>query len=348
MNHKEVLFFIGKCLTISHDKENREFISNKIQSEDINWDSVVKMSTSHYVFPALYHNLSRADLLSFLPEDLVAYMKHISDLNRDRNLEIVEQAKEINQLLIKNGIIPIFLKGTGFLLIDHYQDISERMLSDIDFLVSEKDFKKTIQLLKEDSYAEKDSLDRTFVNRHYTALIHPKRIAAVEVHHSMTSNPYRNHFNYKTVSNSFISKDSISTLSPENQLLLTIFNKQVNDYGQWYKTPSLRSVYDVFILAVNINTLEAIQNFKVHFDILNNFLASAQWVLGTQKIMAQKNESSKRFIKQQLYFLNNPKKEKKNRKKWNRIILIRSKLNIFTKLFYDKRAWKYVLQRTSK
>lgn len=348
MNYKEALFFIGKCLTISHDEGNRDLISKKIKSEDIDWDSVVKMSTAHYVFPALYHNLSRANLLSFLPEDLVAYMKHISDLNKDRNLEIIEQAKEINQLLTENGITPIFLKGTGFLLIDHYEDISERMLSDIDFLVSGKDFERTIQLLKEDSYAEKDSLDRTFVNRHYTALIHPNRIAAVEVHHSMTSNPYRKEFNYEIVASHLNKKNGITTLSLENQLLLTIFNKQVNDYGQLYKTISLRSSYDVFTSAINVNTLDVIQDFGVYFDLLNNFLASSQWVLGTQKITTIENESSKKFIKDQLYFLEHPEKEKKNRKKWNRIILVKSKLNIFTKLFYDKRAWKYVLQRTSK
>jgi hypothetical protein len=71
----------------------------------------------------LYCNLKRADFLHYLPTDLVAYMKHITDLNRERNQQIVEQAKEINELLLTNNITPIFLKGTGNLLEGLYDDI---------------------------------------------------------------------------------------------------------------------------------------------------------------------------------------------------------------------------------
>ena len=96
MNYKETLFFIGKCLTITHEKHNLEIISEKIINQLVDWNNVVKVSTEHYVFPALYCNLKRANLLIYVPDELVNYMKYISDLNRERNLQLIEQAKEIS------------------------------------------------------------------------------------------------------------------------------------------------------------------------------------------------------------------------------------------------------------
>ena len=43
-------------------------------------------------------------------------MEHITNLNRERNQQIITQAKELNTLLLKNNITPIFLKGTGNLI----------------------------------------------------------------------------------------------------------------------------------------------------------------------------------------------------------------------------------------
>ena len=69
------------------EDKNKEAIEKQLQSNNIDWDNVVKVSTAHYVFPALYCNLQRANLLNYLPEELVTYMKYITKLNRERNEE---------------------------------------------------------------------------------------------------------------------------------------------------------------------------------------------------------------------------------------------------------------------
>ena len=142
MSYLEFLSFISKCLTINEEHKNKLEIEEILKNKTIDWDTVVRVSTGHFVFPALYSNLHRANFLSYLPEDLVSYMKHISDLNRKRNEEIFEQVKEVNQLLVDNNIIPIFLKGASFLVENLYSDITERMIGDIDFIVSKKNLKK--------------------------------------------------------------------------------------------------------------------------------------------------------------------------------------------------------------
>ena len=93
MNYKETLFFIAKCLTISLEEKNRDEIEIILKTMTVDWEAVVKVSTSHYVFPALYCNFKRADFLKYLPADLVDYMKHITDLNRDRNTQIFHKHK---------------------------------------------------------------------------------------------------------------------------------------------------------------------------------------------------------------------------------------------------------------
>ncbi|MDC1400431.1 nucleotidyltransferase family protein [Polaribacter sp.] len=133
MNYKETFFFVAKCLTISLEAKNRQQIEKQLKSTSIDWDAVVKVSTSHYVFPALYCNLKRADFLQYLHHELVSYMEYITNINRERNEQIIQQAKKINNLLLANNITPIFLKGTGNLLSGIYDDIAERMVGDIDF-----------------------------------------------------------------------------------------------------------------------------------------------------------------------------------------------------------------------
>jgi hypothetical protein len=144
LNYKETLFFIAKCLTISLEEKNRQEIEKQLKSTCLDWDVVVKVSTSHYVFPALYCNFKRADFLKYLPTDLVDYMKYITNINREQNKQIITQAQELNSVLLANNIRPIFLKGTGNLLAGLYEDIAERMVGDIDFIFSKDDYIKKL------------------------------------------------------------------------------------------------------------------------------------------------------------------------------------------------------------
>ena len=125
MNYKETLYFIAKCLTISLEKKNKDEIEFILKTTDLDWDSVVKISTTHYVFPALYCNLKRVNFLHYLPKKLVSYMKYITCLNRERNEKIISQANELNRILLVNKITPIFLKGTGNLIAGIYFDQAE-------------------------------------------------------------------------------------------------------------------------------------------------------------------------------------------------------------------------------
>jgi len=281
LNYKETFFFIAKCLTISLEEKNRDEIELLLKTTDVDWDNIVKVSTSHYAFPAIYCNFKRADFLKYLPSDLVEYMIHITNLNRDRNIQILQQAQELNSLLLANNIRPVFLKGTGNLLEGLYEDIGERMVGDIDFLLSKKDFFKAIDILKKDSYSiEENQLGFLPGSRHYPKLVKQENIAAVEIHKEVTIEKYRGEFNCKTIIADAQLINNFSVLSFENQFLLSIIASQINDYGFNIKNCSLRNAYDVFLLSKKVDTKKTISKFTILKKPLNCFLANCNLIFG--------------------------------------------------------------------
>ena len=275
VNYKKTLFFIAKCLTISLEDKNRQEIELILKTTHIDWDSVVKVSTSHYVFPALYCNLKRADFLQYIPHELVSYMKHITDLNRERNKQILQQAQELNILLLANNITPVFLKGTGNLLAGIYDDIAERMVGDIDFIFSKEDYLKAILVLRESGYSDASKYKYHFPStKHYRRLQKENNIAAIEIHKELLLEKYTNEFNY-----SFVEKDSqviseVNVLSYANKLNLSIIANQINDDGFSYKTMPLRNAYDVFLLSKKTNAKDAVNTLNKLTNPLNCFLAA--------------------------------------------------------------------------
>jgi hypothetical protein len=351
MNHKEALFFIGRSLAISQSPENHAFILKQINSHQVDWDRIVQMSTAHYVFPALFLNLSRANLLSHLPEDLVSYMKHITDLNRERNVQIIAQAKEINRILSKHDISPIFLKGTGFLLQGLYEDIGERMVGDIDFLVSKEDYENTIAILKQNGYSYVGKSDYHFpAYKHYPRIQKNGKIAAVEVHHEMTVGKYKKVFNYKAVADTLIKTKNGAFLSWKNQLILTLVAKQINDGGQYYKTMSLRNGYDIFLWSKKVDSLQAIRHYALLFQPLNHFLSLIQLVFNTESISFESNAKNDRYLKISKRILEDDSFRKRHYKRMARKLYVKSRGQVLFKSFVKKdyRYWLYKRLTSSK
>ena len=275
MTYKETLFFVAKCLTINHEAHNKRIVEQAIQSNTVDWDKVVKLSTAHYVFPALYCNLKRASFLSYLPNDLVDYMKYITELNRERNEQIIAQARELNTLLLEHNITPIFIKGTGNLLEGLYEDIAERMVGDIDFICSPEDYPKAVQLLKKNGYINNQKeYEKRLDDKHYPRLISNSKIAAVEIHFTFLREKFRDELNYNFIKESIQLIQGVSVLSFKYQLLISIAAHQINDFGFENNSLALRNAYDVFLLSKKTIAKNAFINLNNLKHPLNCFLAS--------------------------------------------------------------------------
>jgi len=276
VNYKETLFFIARCLTMSLEDKNRQEMEKQLKSASIDWDAVVKVSTADFVFPALYCNLKRTDFLKYLPHELVCYMKQITDINRERNKQIITQANELNNVLLANNIRPIFLKGTGNLLAGIYDDIAERMVGDIDFIFSKEDYPKAITIIREFGYSEVEKKEYYPPNEHwhYRRLQKENNIAAIEIHKEFLIKKYANEFNYSFVEKDIQVINGATVLSYTNKLNLSIIANQINDNGFFYKTIALRNAYDVFILSKKTNAKDAVNALDKLSQPLNCFLAA--------------------------------------------------------------------------
>ncbi|CAL2101968.1 conserved protein of unknown function [Tenacibaculum sp. 190130A14a] len=348
MNYKETLFFIGLCLTISHEKENKLLVEKQLQKGNINWDNIVKVSTAHYVFPALFCNLKRVGFLQYLPKDLVEYMEYITSLNRDRNEQILTQAKEITQILLRENITPIYLKGTSNLLSGLYQDIGERMVGDIDFLVSKEHADQAFNILKKNGYQNKTT--KVFDDaRHLPRLTNKDRIAAVEIHEEMLHKDFAKNFSYQHIQDTILQKNGDSFLSLENQLALTIFSKQLNDHGQHFFDIALKNSYDIFLLSLKVNSLDAIAKYDVLFHPANNYLACSAIALSSKNIIHNSTIESQTYTLEFLDRLQNTEENKSKRKKTNQKLFFKDRLSIIKNAFTNKKIRNWLLQRiTSK
>jgi len=346
LNYKETLYFVAKCLTISVEDRNKEAIEKQLQSNNIDWDTVVKVSTAHYVFPALYCNLQRANFLHYLPEELVTYMKHITNLNRKRNEEIITQARELNTLLLTNNITPIFLKGTGNLLAGIYDDVAERMVGDIDFIFSKEDYPKAITILRDFGYSEVTKYEYYFPNdKHYGRLQKENNIAAIEIHSEILGiEKYRKEFNYSVVEKDSQVINEVRVLSYANKLNLSIIANQINDHGFDYKTMALRNAYDVFLLSKKTNAKISVNTLDELTNPLNCFLAACYEIFN--KVDSLEYNNTKMTASYLSVFNNqftNSKTTKRRHKRIKTYLFLKSRLGIIYKSlkYKEYRVWLF-------
>lgn len=340
--------FLAKSLSISASNKNLQEIKRVLKTQKIDWDLLVKISTGQLVLPAIYCNYKRNNLLQFLPDDLVAYMKEITSLNRDRNLKIIEQINELNTLLRDNGVNPIFIKGTGNLIQGLYEDPAERMIGDIDFLVSKNHYDLAAKILIENNYQPVSNLGYHFpIFKHYPRLYIDDKIAAVEIHKEMIIEKYASEFNYKTIKNDMFKKNGFFLLSLNDQKALSIFSNQINDRGFHYKSAGLRNAYDFLLL----NSKKPGIDFALRFNKLKTpalcFMASVNYMFCGIVNDENNDRKVKKYLKLFKSLLYNPKKRKLYSKFIGVKFFLKDRSKIILSSFVNKELRIWLFNRIS-
>lgn len=310
MNYKQYLFFVAKCLTLDQHPERIAEIKETINTGLVNWEHVVELSSGQFVLPALYMQLKRNGILSHLPADLVEFLEEITDLNRKRNLAILEQAKEISTLLHAQGISPVFLKGVAHLLFGLYIDLAERMIGDIDFLVPEDKMVEAANLLIEKGYKPLiDYKPETFAQlKHFPRLQNYDYPAAVEIHKEVLNPGYQNLFRGVEI---LKDKQSVVELqnhafipSTKNMIIHNVLNAQLSDKSYSYSDLLLRQMYDLCLLSLKADINEIAKNHGKALTIFNTYFAVTAFVFSNPKGIIYQNTFRARFyVKRMDFFL---------------------------------------------
>ena len=249
----------------------------------LNYDKLVKLSSSHLLLPALYHNLKINNYTSLIPVDLKLYLKKIYEINHQRNKMLMDEIHLIGKEFKLNKIKFSFIKGSLYLQNKIYKNIGERMIGDIDFLFKANEKKKVIFSLNNLGYY--NNLDfKIFRKRHLQRFINKQKILAVEPHINILRNKNDN----------FLNKDYISNKIDLNGLIdICILSHQINDFGFLEGSYSYKNIYDFFNIykLVGVGNIKHSKNkyFKRYFIITNS--------LGLTDFDIRLNIKDKIFIK---------------------------------------------------
>ena len=244
----------------------------------VNFENLMKLASNHLILPALFFNIKKKNLSHLFPEDFIECIKKVYLINKARNEVLLKEAKELSELLYKDNINHIFLKGTALLLSNVFEDIGERMMCDIDFIIQHKDEEKIKKVLQKNKYASKDSSHsfRIFKPTHLPRMVNKNKTIGIEPHLELLEPKYRWFFNSKKLINDF--KDVTKTIkTPAKSFLFDhcIYAIHIRDQGIIKSYHSHRSIYDIYKLdckhSLTINNIKKNIFIKHFFITINKF-----------------------------------------------------------------------------
>ena len=226
--------------------------SESLQGVDIinvNFENLMKLASRHLMLPALFFNINKKKLSHLFPVDFIECIKNIYSINKARNEVLLKEAKELSDLLYKNNINHIFLKGTALLLSNVFEDIGERMMCDIDFIIQYKDEEKIKKVLEKNKYVNKDSnhLFQVFKPKHLPRMVNKNKTIGIEPHFELLSPKRRYIFNSKKLISAFMDKSKTIKI-PSKSFLFDhcIYALQIEDRRILNSIHSHRSIYDIY------------------------------------------------------------------------------------------------------
>jgi len=238
-------------LLLSHypyDPANRETI-RRLLGEVKDWDIFVKLVNSHGIIALSAYNIKEAKLEKQVPEKAMAMLENGLMQSVVRNAWLAERWKEMNEILLKNGIRHILLKGMA---LEHtiYEAKGLRQMTDNDILISQEESMKAWNILKQNGFEPAEPKSRLHrkimfdIGQHMPALIRDGY--AVEIHTEPDFIQNKAATGILNLSEEFMIGGS-SALKLKNDLHLRFLKEHLNRHAGAGEC-QLRSLADIKIL----------------------------------------------------------------------------------------------------
>lgn len=254
MNNYLTYSILGKILALDIIPTHRNQIIRELEKDDISWERFVAMADHHLVLQALYPKIRDHNLEEYFPEELLEHLEYIFDLATTRNIEIIKQVERLTHVLLKEGIIPLYMKGVGNILDSLYKYHGERILHDIDILVSEDTFEEAAEVLIRDGYQsnfEYDPLKKTLI-KHYPFLFKHGEPVYVELHRMPVGSRYEKFFNTGMAfafAKHPVDGPDYFVMSDEHKIIHNFMHAQVDHRARIYAREFMRNLYDMLLLS---------------------------------------------------------------------------------------------------
>ncbi len=336
-----------RFLKTDKQPDAKEEFKNKVLRKEQTLLRFIHLCSNHLVLPAIYIRLKNAGLTEFLPIDFNEHLNDIYALNVKRNKKILQQVDEINNHLNTHNIELVYLKGTANLLDDLYTDTGDRMIGDIDFLVQDKDFLKTTDLIQKLGYKTDEKIyDDLTSLKDYPRLYRNDVPADVEIHRLPVIPKYSKAFNPEVIfkeKKQIPGKVNCFVPSDKHKLIHTFIHSQLSNKGYKLKMAPLRDLYDTFLLSQSVNMeevfagIEEKQKAKIYFDFVSIMST------GQCKFENLDSKSRKHFI-QYNWFLDHPRLQHFYIKFYQLEHIV---VNRVFKAFFSKTVFKNLFVRVS-
>ena len=343
MKQSELFKIVCKCLLLDENPGLKKGIEEKFILGEVDLDRFVFLCSNHLILPAITLQFQKHRVLDIFPTEYASHLQKILKLNQQRNREILQQINEINNVLVKENIEPIYLKGTANLMDNLYSDVGERMIGDIDFLVKEKDYFKTADLIVNLGYKNDKTVYYNLEKiKHYPRLYRKDVPADIEIHRIPVDIEYsekfsselifKNKIKIKNKTNCFVSSDI-------HKLIHTFIHSQLGNNGYRFKVIPIRDLYDFYLLSKRVNWKDVLKEVEekskaqIFYDTVSYLL---------NELSDIKNRKSKRFANQQTWFLNHHRIHKYYINTLKLYILITQRV---LKAFINKSAFKNIYVR---
>lgn len=217
----------------------------------LNWVEFVQLATDHLVAPIIGRRIEQSGLHAEVPELIRRYFDAMLRLNRIRNSELQREAVEIIAACNGVDVVPLFIKGAAGLLTGLYEDPGVRIMSDLDILVPLSRGVDCVDCLAAIGFVRSETIDPPLhgfgafsrasgsatIDLHRDALAHPcdALLPACDVLQGATHHRIGGH--------------AFATPCPTHQVILNVGHAQLNDHGYAYGHLSLRSLYDLSLIA---------------------------------------------------------------------------------------------------
>ncbi|TDU42913.1 putative nucleotidyltransferase-like protein [Gelidibacter sediminis] len=232
----------------------QQILSEQLQNTKINWDAVVVISSNHLMLPALYCRLKSKGLLPYIPTDLQNYLEEITDINRARNEKLLKETYIISDILSKENIDHVFIKGIALIASSTYEDMGERMIGDIDILVADNHIEHAFDLINKLGYTKTITYNYDNKNlRHLPRQISEHNFGAIELHREILRFKFKHLINPVEVLKNKRIINGISVPSIDDSIKISILALQVNDNAHYLGNMHLKSIFDCINLKLPQN-----------------------------------------------------------------------------------------------
>lgn len=257
-----------------------------LPTEISDWEGFVRVASAELLLPALAGKIPDVD----------GFLSAVLELNRERNLRLLDDAREIAAVFNAIDIEPVLLKGAAYLVAGIYDDMGARYVCDLDLLVPAASLDEAADALIARGYVPDSTDAMARFRHHYPQLQKPGESSPVELHHSIGAGVSR-----RILSGEEMVRDSqamewrgvrVRVPSPEHLATHLIVHSQVHHAYSEKIWPPLRALYDLSKLSSFFGNLLDWEAVRARFrkrgkeTTLLLHLLQAQAVLGISPAFA--------------------------------------------------------------